>query len=227
MEFFEAVKRRRSVRKYKTTSVPEEVIQRALDAALLAPNSSNMQTWRIYWVRDSQKKEKVVEACLNQSAAQTAQSLLVFACDASLWQVAQQAIIKNAGPNPPQRLLEYYNKLIPFLYSKRFLAPIKWLLFNIRGIFKPTPRRPWSSRDIDEVAIKSCALACENFMLAIAAQGFDTFPMEGFDESRVKRTLGLSGRSRVVMVISVGERDEAGIWGAQYRLPQNEVISII
>jgi nitroreductase len=113
---------------------------------------------------------------------------------------------------------------MPFLYGWRAIAPIKWLLFNVIGLFKPMARRPWSTRDIDEVALKSCALACENFMLAIAAQGFDTCPMEGFDEARVKRLLRLSRRARVAMVISVGRRDPAGVWGARYRLPKDTVV---
>ena len=45
MEFFEVVKARRSVRQYTEEPVPEEVIQKALDAALIAPNSSNLQSW--------------------------------------------------------------------------------------------------------------------------------------------------------------------------------------
>ena len=45
MEFFEVVKARRSVRKYTSAVVPDLVIQKALDAAVMAPNSSNLQAW--------------------------------------------------------------------------------------------------------------------------------------------------------------------------------------
>jgi nitroreductase len=45
MEFFEAVVRRRSVRKFTPEAVPEAVIRKAFEAAILAPNSSNTQTW--------------------------------------------------------------------------------------------------------------------------------------------------------------------------------------
>ena len=91
---------------------------------------------------------------------------------------------------------------MPFLYGFQILAPLKWLMFNIRGFFVPTPRKPWSPRDRAEICIKSAALACQNFMLAISAQGFDTCPMEGFDESRVKsifkfKLLGSSGNGHI------------------------------
>jgi nitroreductase len=55
-------------------------------------------------------------------------------------------------------------------------------------------------------------------MLAITAQGYSTCPMEGFDERRVKKILRLGGSSTIVMVISVGKEDPAGIYGARIRL---------
>jgi nitroreductase len=64
-------------------------------------------------------------------------------------------------------------------------------------------------------------------MLAISAQGFDTCPMEGFDESRVKRLLKLPRHARVVMVISVGERDPKGVWGERFRRPKDSVFQIV
>ena len=39
MEFFDVISRRRSVRTYTNEVVPPEVIQKAVDAALIAPNS--------------------------------------------------------------------------------------------------------------------------------------------------------------------------------------------
>jgi len=220
MDFFEAVRRRRSVRKYLSTPVPKEVIQKSVEAALLAPNSSNIQTARIYRVVDADKKNKMIEACLGQSAARTAQELFVFVAEPSEWRKGQQAVLKALGSNADKGALSYYEKLIPFLYSYKFLAPVKWVIFNVMGLFKPTPRTPWSSSQIANVCVKSTALVAENFMLAMAAQNFDTCPMEGFDSVRVKNTLGLKCSSQVVMVVSVGERAPEGIWGEQFRMDQ-------
>ncbi len=227
MEFFEAINARRSVRKYTPQPVPAEVINKAIDAALLAPNSSNMQTWRIYWVHDADARKKMAEACMNQGAARTAQELVAFVADPSTWKVAQAANLQHLGSGANKDVLTYYKTLMPLLYSWRILAPFKWLLFNTMGIFKPTIRKPWSSRDIEEVSVKSTALAAENFMLAISAQGFDTCPMEGFDEFLVKKSLGLGWRARVVMIISVGKQDPAGIWGERFRLPREIVVKKI
>lgn len=86
-------------------------------------------------------------------------------------------------------------------------------------------RGPRGTLGLQEVAIKSAALAAENFVLAIAAQGYDTCMMEGFDEWRVKHLLGLSWfSSRVVMVIAVGESHARGTWGPQMRIPLDQVV---
>jgi len=227
MDFFEAVERRRSIRRYTAAPVPEDTITKAIDAALLAPNSSNMQTWRIYWVRSPERKRKLIAACLNQGAARTAAELVVFVADPGTWRVSQKALLESIAGNPRKDLHIYYKSLIPFLYGWRSLAPLKWLVLNIIGLFRPIARHPWSAKDIEGVCVKSCALACENFMLAIAASGFDTCPMEGFDEVRVRRLLGLRSRARVVMVISVGQRDERGLWGERIRLPRETVVTSV
>jgi len=225
MEFFEVVEKRRSVRKYTKTPVPDQVVEKALDAALLAPNSSNLQTWQFFWVSSEAKRTELAEACLNQNAARTARHLLVVVADRSRWKKIQQALLKKfREENALPLVFSYYEKLTPFLHGWAILAPIKWLLFNVMGLFKPMARRPWSRRDLDEISIKSAALAAENFMLAITAQGFDSCPMEGFDESRVKKSLGLKWPARVVMVVSVGERDPKGLWGDRYRVPKEWVV---
>ena len=220
MEFFEAVQKRRSVRKFTDSPVPREVIERALDAALLAPNSSNMQTWQFYWVRNPEKKAKLVEACLSQATARTAAELVVIVASPRLWKRNQAEMIRrltDGSVKPAPHQLDYYGKLIPFLYGYQWLAPFKWLLYRVRGWSRPTPRNPWSPRDRSEVSIKSAALAAENFMLAITAQGYGSCPMEGFDEARVKNILGLKCGDRVVMVVSVGEASPTGIFGPQIR----------
>lgn len=225
MDYFETVRKRRSIRKYTGKDVPDEVVEKALEAALLAPNSSNLQTWEFYWVQSEEKRTKLIEACLDQNAARTSKHLVVVVANPKLWKKHQQALLATfeAAKSPPI-VFQYYQKVVPMLYGWPMLSWLRWIVFNVIGLFKPVTRRPWSTRDIDEISIKSAALASENFMLAVTAQGFDSCPMEGFDERRVKKILNLACRSRVVMVISVGDRDPKGVWGEQYRVPKDWVV---
>ncbi len=228
MEFFEVINKRRSVRNYTSKPVPKEVICKALEAATLAPNSSNTQTWDFYWVKTADKKKALIKACLSQRAARTAQELIVIVADPTLWKRSNEALLQYTDEiKAPPSMKIYYKKLIPFLYSAgilNVLAPLKWMIANIGGLFRPMPRGPNTSKDIQTVCIKSAALAAENFALAISAQGFATCMMEGFDECRVLKILKTSWSARIVMVISVGEEAPDGTMGPRFRLPTNLVV---
>ncbi len=228
MDFFEVIKKRRSIRRYKETPVPETVIERALEMAVLAPNSSNTQTWDFYWVRTPEKKTALVKACFSQSAARTAAELVVVVASPTRWRRSQPYLIEWVrSVRAPKSVILYYEKLIPTMYRWGFLNCIgytKWIGLTVAGLFRPVPRGPNTRRDIQEVSIKSAALAAENFVLAITAQGYATCMMEGFDEWRVKRLLGLGWSDRVVMVIAVGEEADRGTWGPQYRIPIENVV---
>ena len=45
MELTEAIKERRSIRRYKSDPVPHEVIQEILENAVWAPSAQNLQPW--------------------------------------------------------------------------------------------------------------------------------------------------------------------------------------
>ncbi len=231
MNFFDALKARRSIRKFTDQDVPREVMQKAFDAAILAPNSSNTQTWNFFWVKSDQSKKKLITACLSQSAARTAKELVVVTADPALWRRSQPYLVDYVkSVSAPKQVVMYYEKLIPISYRWGFLnmmAPMKWLVARAVGLFRPMPRGPNTRRDLQEVAIKSAALSCENFVLAMSAQGFDTCMMEGFDECRVKKMLKLNSSERVVMVIAIGKAADNGTWGPQFRIPSNLVIKEI
>ena len=228
MDFFEAVERRRSIRKFTADPVPAEAVEKALDAAILAPNSSNVQSWNFYWVRSSEKKAGLVAACFGQAAARTAQELVVFVTDPTLWKRSQRPLVDFVkSVDAPKVVQLYYGRLIPMTYRAGFLdlwGRIKALMGWFTGLVRPVPRGPHTRRDLEEVAIKSSALAAENFVLAMTAQGFQTCMMEGFDEVRVKRLLSLPGSARVVMVVGMGREAERGTWGPRFRIPREWVI---
>ena len=73
------------------------------------------------------------------------------------------------------------------------------------------------------VAHKSAGLAAQNFMISMAAIGYDTCPMEGSDTLRVKKILKLPRGAEINMVIGCGVRDENGIYGPRFRVPFEEV----
>jgi nitroreductase len=228
VDFFEVIEKRRSIRKYTNEAVPSDVIEKAMAAAIKAPNSSNTQTWNFYWVVSEDNKKKLVEACMSQSAARTANQLIVVTANPKLWKRSLPGLIDWVETSKAPKLVHmYYKRLIPLTYRWGFLnglGLVRWILTSVVGFFRPINRGPYTKRDMQEVAIKSAALACENFVLAITAQGYATCMMEGFDECRVSKILKLQSTERVVMVIGVGKEAERGTWGSQFRLPLEQVL---
>ena len=73
----EAIKTRRSIRKFRETPVPENLLKEVLNAARLAPSADNAQPWKIIVLRDEQMKQKVTQACNGQKFLVQAPVVLV------------------------------------------------------------------------------------------------------------------------------------------------------
>jgi len=228
LDFFEVVEKRRSIRKFKAEVFPDESLEKALRAAILAPNSSNVQAWDFYWIKNPQTFKKAQEYCFNQSAARTATQLIAVTADPKLWRRSQGPLVKWVEEcNAPKPVLLYYKKLIPLSYRWglfNILAPFKLSLFFVIGLFRPIIRRSGTRGHLQEIVIKSAALAAENFVLAVTALGGASCMMEGFDEVRMKRLLKLGSSARIVMMIGIGFEAERGTWGPRFRLPFEKVV---
>jgi nitroreductase len=59
MELFEAIKMRRSIRKYKQDPVDDKLIEQVLEAARQAPSWANTQCWKFIVVKDAEKRAKI------------------------------------------------------------------------------------------------------------------------------------------------------------------------
>ena len=206
--FMDVVRARRSVRVFDPSiPIPEGVLNECLDAALLAPNSSNLQTWEFVVVRDPGTRSQLVQACMGQPAAATSRELIVCLARRDRWRKHAQLHAEALGDAPLARQ-NYYRKTVPLMYSVGpfgLFAPFRWVLFQLLGLRGAMVKEPIDLGDLRTWAAKSVALGCENLMLALKAHGFDSCPMEGFDRDRVKSILGLPWGADVVMVIGAGK----------------------
>jgi nitroreductase len=62
MEFYEVLRTRRSIRKYKPAPVEPEKIDRMLEAVRLAPSAKNIQPWHFIVVKDEMTRRSLGEA---------------------------------------------------------------------------------------------------------------------------------------------------------------------
>ena len=65
----EAIKTRRSIRKFREIPIPEELLKKVIDCGLRAPSSKNSQPWRFHVVRDKEMREKVADILLSNPQA--------------------------------------------------------------------------------------------------------------------------------------------------------------
>lgn len=236
MTLAEIINYRRSVRNYKAVPIDDQKVRHCIELATLAPNSSNMQLWEFYHISDKEVLKKLSIACLNQESATTAQQMVVFVTRQDLYQKRAKKMLEleslNIHKNSPQekqdkrinRWKMYYGKVMPFLYMRFFgiLGLVRKIVVNIIGIFRPIVYQV-SESDMRVVVHKTCALAAQTFMLAMADENYDTCPMEGFDSTKVKRILKLPYGAEINMVVSCGIREETGVWGDRMRVPFEEV----
>jgi nitroreductase len=61
MDVLEAIRHRRSIRKYKDTPVEEEKVNKILEAGRWAPSASNKQPWHFIVVRDDKIRRKLAD----------------------------------------------------------------------------------------------------------------------------------------------------------------------
>jgi len=226
--FTELVGNRRSCRLYTDEQIPEEVMNKCLDLALLAPNSSNMQPWEFYWVRSPEKKKKLTALCLDQNTVKTAAEMIIVVARRDTWKRNSKLMLKafeEQEEDVPESAIDYYKKLAPLTYRQGlfgWFGVVKRVLFSFIAIKKPMIRQPKSIADMRVWSNKTTALACENLMLAFRAYGYDTCPIEGLDQRRVRRMLELPyGKAEICMAISVGKRADNGIYGPRIRFDRD------
>jgi nitroreductase len=139
-----------------------------------------------------------------------------------------QNVLKNSPKAKQGKRIKnwelYYGKVMPLLYSRflGILGIVRKIAVNIIGIFR-TITYQVSENDMRVVVHKTCALAAQTFMLAMANEKYDTCPMEGLDSRKVKSILKLPLGAEINMIVSCGIREEKGVWGDRMRIPFNEV----
>ncbi len=77
MEVFDAIKTRRSIRKYKPEPIPEEKLRSILEAARLAPSAGNRQPWRFIIIQDIDRKKALMKVANNQTFLNDAAAIIV------------------------------------------------------------------------------------------------------------------------------------------------------
>lgn len=229
---------RRSVRDFQTDfDLDTEKVKHCLELATLAPNSSNMQLWEFYHITDKELIERIALASLSQNSVASANQLVVFVTRGDLHRSRAKQVLDFQRGNikrnsPPERHASrikksevYYNTLMPLIYTRFFglVGLFRKIVTLSVSLFRPMFT---DSSECDQriVVHKSCALAAQTFMIAMANEGYDTCAIEGFDSRRVKKLLNLPSGAEINMLIPCGIRTgDKAIHGERFRVPFDQV----
>lgn len=232
--FKQALEARRSIREYDGIPLPETIMKDCLKDATLAPSSSNLQTYELYWVRDVVKKSAIAKACMEQPAATTAGELVVVVARVDLWRSNLDKLINimtEGGTRPmPEALDDYYRKIVPLLMKTDVLGfynLVRRVTFWFKGRREAIVRTPVNRADHRVYAQIQSSLAAQTLMLSIAAHGYESCPIGGMDCQRISQLLGLPRKAEVTMVIAAGRGKPEGLYGPRIRLAENDLIKEI
>lgn len=181
----EAIKRRRSIRKFKAKSVPEEHIMELIEAARLAPSGCNAQPWRFKIVKDNETKMKLVEAAHNQTFIGQAPIVLVCCADVSDYIEGSASGIQDLGK----------------------IGAVKGNIVNIicRNVDE---MKKMSISEIGPRIAANVAIAIEHIVLRALDFDLGTCWIRALEEDKIRAIFGWDENIYPVALLPVGYPDE-------------------
>jgi nitroreductase len=195
MNIIDAIKQRRSIRKYKPDSVPEDVLNRLLNAMRLAPSGSNRQEWEFIVVRDAEMRRKIATACKAHPGKPNGQDFVAEA----------PVVIVACGLDKEARVRHYKD-------NKVFISDGVDVFEDMRA----NPGGYESCVDWD------LAIALDHLSLAALEEGMGTCWIAGLDEREIKDLLRIPDDIRAPLVMTLGYPDEQP--DARSRKPLDEIV---
>ncbi|HUQ50205.1 MAG TPA: nitroreductase family protein [Terriglobales bacterium] len=178
-----AIRERRSTPNFKSTPVHEDDLKQILEAGLRAPSGYNTQPWRFIVVRNADQRKRLAETAMNQSRVAEAPVVLVACGDAGA--------LKDDDLNEMLRLAAEHG----FGTEAQHNAVRK----NFPKFLETLEVAVWLNRQV--------TIAFTHMMLMAEVLGYDTAPLEGFWEDKVKELLNIPESARVVAMLCIGELD--------------------
>ena len=178
-----AAERRRSVRVYEASPIPEADLRELLRLTGRAPSAFNVQPWRFVVVQDAALKATLSAAAYGQQQIIRAPATIVMYSD---MESALERMPDAVHPDMPQ--------------DKRDAA-----VESFRASFvgkSVEEREAWGNAQSN--------IALGYLLLLAESMGLATSPMLGFDADKVKELLGLPSHARVPALVAIGYPAEEG-----------------
>ncbi|MCC6953095.1 MAG: nitroreductase family protein, partial [Deltaproteobacteria bacterium] len=210
--------------------IADEIVLALLECAHRAPSGFNLQPWEFLVVRDAETRAQLQRVCMDQRQVAEAPVTIVVLSDPLAWKRSYPEVVREsvrtgiwnaARAKRYQKLIALHFRTGPFgLFG--FLKRVALPMMRLRRSF---PDVVTSRHEAEEYVMRHTMLAVENLMIAAAGAGLDTCPMEGFDEWRLKRLLGIPAHLRVCLLVVLGKRAPGVNPVETYRAPLESRVS--
>jgi len=171
--------------------VPQDKVDRILEAVWLAPSSSGLQPYEVIVVSNPELREKIKPIAWNQGQITDGSHLLVFAA----WD---------------NYTADRINGMFDQVNAERGFTNEGWENYRKMLLGAYPGRDPQVNF---EHAARQAYIGLGLALTAAAFEGVDSTPMEGFDPAALDEILGLRAKGlRSVAIMPLGYRDAANDW---------------
>lgn len=172
-------------------AVPQEKVERILEAVRLTASSSGLQPYEVFVITNPALREQIKPHAWNQGQVTDSSHLLVFAA----WD---------------NYTAERINHMFDLVNAERGVKNEGWEAYR-QQLLNTYPQRDAESNY--QHAARQAYIGVGTALIAAAAEQVDSTPMEGFDPAKVDEILGLRARGlRSVVMLPLGYRADAGDW---------------
>jgi len=176
----QVIRNRRDTPSFDSVPVPDGDLKQILSAGLEAPSGYNMQPWRFIVVRSPEQKKRLRGASFNQAKVEEASVMIVACGDADGWRNGDLEEMLRLGREGG--------------VSESYAAQAEEAIPNYLSNHPNMPM--WLNRHV--------MTAFTYMMLMAETLGYDTSPMEGFEEEKVREVLKLPLSYHVVALLGIG-----------------------
>ncbi len=177
----QAIRERRSTPSFNGEAIPSSDLRQILDAGLSAPSGYNLQPWRFVVVQHPEQRKRLRAASYNQAKVEEASAVIVACGDRDGWRRDLDEMLRlgRAGGMPESYAAQAAQSVPAYLSS-----------------FSEAQMTGWLNKQV--------TFAFTSMMLMAEVLGYDTAPLEGFEQQKVCETLKLPLSYWVVALLAIG-----------------------
>jgi nitroreductase len=177
----QAIAGRRATPSFDGRPIPADDLRKILEAGLAAPSGYNLQPWRFIVVQSPEQKKRLRAASYNQAKVEEASAVIVACGDSDGWRKDLDLMLQQGREGG-----------MPESYAEQAKVSVP----NYMSSFSSEKMHAWLNKHV--------MLAYAFMMLTAESLGYDTAPMEGFEEEKVRETLRLPLSYRVIALLALG-----------------------